>query len=62
MNELAAAPLAAAGTEGSVFAMFLSASLVVKFVMIGLLVRLGVVLGDHHQQDPGHSPRPRRDG
>ena len=37
MNELAAAPLAAAGTEGSVFAMFLSASLVVKFVMIGLL-------------------------
>jgi biopolymer transport protein TolQ len=37
MNELAAAPLAAAGTEGSVFAMFWSASLVVKFVMIGLL-------------------------
>jgi biopolymer transport protein TolQ len=37
MNELAAAPLAAAGTEGSIFAMFLSASLVVKFVMIGLL-------------------------
>ncbi len=37
MNEIAATPLAAAATEGSVFAMFLSASIVVKFVMIGLL-------------------------
>jgi biopolymer transport protein TolQ len=37
MNELAAAPLAAAATEGSVFAMFWSASIVVKLVMIGLL-------------------------
>jgi biopolymer transport protein TolQ len=36
MNEIAAAPLAA-GPEGSVFAMFWSASIVVKLVMIGLL-------------------------
>jgi biopolymer transport protein TolQ len=37
MNEIAAAPLAAAASEGSIFAMFWSASLVVKLVMIGLL-------------------------
>ncbi|WP_374544692.1 protein TolQ [Rhodoblastus sp.] len=37
MNEIAATPLVAAGPEGSVFAMFWSASIVVKLVMIGLL-------------------------
>ena len=36
MNEIAATPLAS-GAEGSVFAMFWSASIVVKMVMIGLL-------------------------
>jgi biopolymer transport protein TolQ len=36
MNEIAATPLAS-GVEGSVFAMFWSASIVVKMVMIGLL-------------------------
>jgi biopolymer transport protein TolQ len=36
MNEIAAAPIAAA-SDGSVFAMFWSASIVVKLVMIGLL-------------------------
>ncbi|MDI9848022.1 protein TolQ [Rhodoblastus sp. 17X3] len=36
MNEIAATPLAS-GAEGSVFAMFWSASIVVKLVMIGLL-------------------------
>jgi biopolymer transport protein TolQ len=35
MNEIAATPLA--GSEGSVFAMFWSASIVVKMVMIGLM-------------------------
>jgi biopolymer transport protein TolQ len=37
MDVTAAAPLAASGAEGSVFAMFLSASFVVKLVMLGLL-------------------------
>ncbi|WP_298353467.1 protein TolQ [Rhodoblastus sp.] len=37
MNEIAATPLADAGVQASVFAMFWSASFVVKLVMIGLL-------------------------
>jgi biopolymer transport protein TolQ len=37
MNEIAATPLADAGAQASVFAMFWSASIVVKLVMIGLL-------------------------
>ncbi len=37
MNEIAATPLAAAGAQASVFAMFWSASIVVKLVMVGLL-------------------------
>ncbi|WP_298425213.1 protein TolQ [Rhodoblastus sp.] len=37
MNEIAATPLAAAGGEASIFAMFWSASIVVKLVMMGLL-------------------------
>ena len=37
MNEIAATPLADAGAQASVFAMFWTASFVVKLVMIGLL-------------------------
>ena len=37
MNEIAATPLADAGVQASVFAIFWSASFVVKLVMIGLL-------------------------
>ena len=37
MNEIAATPLADAGVQASVFAMFWGASIVVKMVMVGLL-------------------------
>jgi len=37
MNDIAATPLVAAGAEGSVFAMFWSASIVVKLVMVSLM-------------------------